>query len=161
MGDYKEKHGKTRFGNFIKKASEIAPELLDAGIKLATGDVKGAISEVGDVLKSKANSDVKAKELLNEFESQKSDFLLDAFELEVNDREGARQMYKSDSLMQKAFGVIFLLGYVGLSWFLLDMLFSGAEVKPIANTLITTIWTGTSVKLNTIVDFFFGGSVKR
>ena len=161
MGNYKEQHGNTRFGTFIKKASEIAPELIDAGIKLASGNVTGAMSEVVDILKSKSDSDNKSKELLKEFENNKSEFALEAYELESKDRDGARGLYKSDSLMQKIFGIIFMLGYIALSWYLLDKLMDNIKMSREATILITSIWTGTSMKLATIIDFFFGGSVKK
>lgn len=158
---YKEEHGNTRFGAFIKKAMIIAPELIDAGIKLASGDVKGAISEVTDILKNKSGNDSKSKELFNEFQEHKADFLLEAFELEANDRQNSRDLYKHDATMQKTFGIVFLVGYIGLCSVLIYQLLDGVQISPIANTMITTIWVGTSVKLNTIVDFFFGGSVGK
>jgi hypothetical protein len=161
MGKHKEEHGNTRFGAFIKKAMVIAPELIDASIKLASGDVKGAISEVADILKNKSTTDPKSKELLEEFTEGKADFLLEAFELEAKDRENSRSLYKHDASMQKAFGIVFLLGYIGLSGVLIYNLLDGVKISPVANTMITTIWVGTSVKLNTIVDFFFGGSINK
>jgi len=161
MSNYKEEHGNSRFGAFIKKAMIIAPELIDAGIKLASGDVKGAISEVTDILKNKSSEDPKSKELLEEFESNKSEFLLEAFELESKDRENSRDLYKHDATMQKTFGIVFLVGYIGLCSVLIYQLLNGVKISPVANTMITTIWVGTSVKLNTIVDFFFGGSVGK
>jgi len=106
MGKYKDKHGKSRFGNFIKKAGSAFPEILDVAVEIGTGDIIGAIEEAGDFLKNKSRNSTgeeksKAQELLNEFELKKMEFINDAFRIEVEDRRDARNLYKQDSLIQK------------------------------------------------------------
>ena len=56
---------------------------------------------------------------------------------------------------------MFLIVYIGLSWYMLDILTENAKLPKLAETMITMIWTGTSTKLGTIIDFFFGGSVNK
>jgi len=166
MGKYKDKHGKSRFGNFIKKAGSAFPEILDVAVEIGTGDIIGAIEEAGDFLKNKSRNSTgeeksKAQELLNEFELKKMEFINDAFRIEVEDRRDARNLYKQDSLIQKIFAVAFLIGYGFLSWYLLEILRGSIEENELFKTMVTMIWTGTSTKLGTIIDFLFGGAIKK
>lgn len=153
----KEKKG--GLGNFIKKVAGVFPEAINIGTQLATGNIVGAISGISGLLKEKAVKDEHAATLLAEFELNKMDWQLEVYTKEVEDREGARVLYKDDSSMQKLFAILFLVAYITLSWWLLKILMGNSEIPDLAETMITMIWTGTSTKLNTIIDFFFGGSV--
>jgi hypothetical protein len=57
----------------------------------------------------------------------------EAFAKEVEDRKSARDMYKDDAIIQKVLATLF----------------------------ISTIFGAMSAKVNTIIDFFFGGSSKK
>lgn len=165
MGDFKKEHGKSRFGKFIQKAGGVFPEILDAGIKLASGNVMGALDEVGGILGKNSNhsnpqAQKEATELLNEFQIQREEFALEAFRIESEDRKDARVLYSKDSWIQKALALLFVVGYAVLSVYLLNVLMGSTVIPKLAETMVTMIWTGTSVKLNTIIDFFFGGSIK-
>ena len=160
MGSHKEKYGKTRLGMFISEASKAVPEIIGAGVKLASGDIKGAMSDVGGILSANRDRNEETKLLFQEFEIKKMDFAKECFALEVEDRKDARVLYKTDSIIQKIFAITFLLGYGLLSWYLLNILMGVTEMNKLAETMITMIWTGTSTKLGTIIDFLFGGSVK-
>lgn len=157
----KKKFWETGFGKFLTKAGGVVPEILDIGGKAITGNFSGAIEEVGDLLKKKAVEDEQARELYKEFEMFKMTFAKECFELEVDDRKDARDLYKTDDIMQKIFAIVFLVGYGLLSWYLLSILMGTSQLPKLAETMITMIWTGTSSKLSTIIDFFFGGSVKK
>jgi len=165
MGDFKKKTGKTRLGSWIKKASKIFPDLLEAGVMLGTGNVLGAVEAITGKLKSHSGNEspelkAEAQRLLYEFETNKNEFTLEAFKAEVDDRKDARVLYSKDSLIQKIFAIVFLFGYGLLSWYLLTILISQSDMPQLAETMVTMIWTGTSMKLNTIIDFLFGGSIK-
>ena len=151
----------TKFGAFINKAKDVLPELANVGVSLVSGNYVGAIKEVGSMLSKNKDKNESIKALSNEFEMYKLEFEKEAFELELEDRKSARKLYVDDSLIQKIFAIIFLVGYGFLSWFLLHILMGTLEIPKLAETMITMIWTGTSAKLNTIIDFFFGGSVKK
>jgi hypothetical protein len=147
----KKKFKDTKIGGWIKTN---APQLLDV-----VGDVlpeKGALGIVKNIIQKDDSIDAAKTEEAMEL----IDLDLEAFEMEVKDREGARDLYKNDSLIQKIFGIIFLIGYGFLSWYLLEVLKGSENLPKLAETMVTMIWTGTSTKLNTIIDFFFGGSVK-
>jgi len=164
MGDFKKKHKKSRLGLFIAKAGKIFPDLLEAGVMLGTGNVLGAVEAITGKLKSHSGNESpelkgEAQRLLYDFETNKNDFTLEAFKQEVEDRKDARLLYSKDSGIQKIFSIVFLLGYGLLSWFLLTVLTSQSDLPDLAQTMVTMIWTGTSMKLNTIIDFLFGGSM--
>lgn len=80
----------TAFGKFIDKAKDIAPELLTVAGRIATGNLIGAVEEAGNILKSKSISNEKAKLLLNEFKQFEMTFQKECLELEVIDRDSAR-----------------------------------------------------------------------
>lgn len=155
-----------KFKGFIKKAGAFFPEILDVGGKLITGHWGEAVKEVGNILSKgaqSANPEVKeiATELLAEMKRDEQTFILEGYKIQVEDRKDARDLYKADNTMQKVFGVVFLVGYGFLSWYLLRVLIGTEDLPELAQTMVTMIWTGTSTKLNTIVDFFFGGSMKQ
>ncbi len=150
---------KGKFGAWLKKAATKVPDLLDVAIKVGTGNIGGAIEEVQQLL---GNSDhPEAQALTEEFKKYQMDFQREIFELETKDRDSARNLYINDSLVQKIFAVIFLLAYIGLSVFMLDIVIGVTELPNIAEVLISTIWGGTSTKLGTVIDFYFGGSAKK
>lgn len=151
----------TKFANFLNKAKNILPELSNVGLSVLSGNYVGALKEVGNVITKNKNKNEEAKKLAIEFEMFKSEFEKECFEKELEDRKDARELYKDDSLIQKVFSIVFLIGYGFLSWFLLNILMGTSEIPKLAETMITMIWTGTSTKLNTIIDFFFGGSVEK
>ena len=157
----KDKENGGGLGRFIKKVAGVFPEAINIGTQLATGNVVGAIGGISDLLKSKAENDEHAATLLTEFELNKMEWQLEVYKVEVEDRKGARTLYESDSLMQKVFAILFLIGYIALSWWLLTILMGTSEMPKLAETMITMIWTGTSTKLGTIIDFLFGGSVNK
>ena len=161
MGKYKDKHGETLFNNFLGKAKTVIPEVINIAGSAVSGNYIGAIKQVGDLLTQKAKDNPQAKELLEEFNRDRATFELEAYKLESEDRQGARNLYKENDIIQKIIACIFLFCYGFLSVYLLQTLTGNIQLPKLAETMITMIWTGTSAKLNTIIDFFFGGSVKR
>lgn len=158
MGNNKKKG---KFFNFIQKAAKIVPEVLQSITQLSSGNVLGAIGTVRDILEQKSKTSHEATELLQEFKLNEQKFALESFNAEFKDRVDARKLYSTNDFLQKIFALTFLIGYAGLCYFLIQILFKTSDIPELAQTLITMIWTGTSTKLNTIVDFFFGGSVNK
>lgn len=77
--------------------------------------------------------------------------------------KSARSMYQKDSSLQKIYAIVFLVGYLvltaGLGILIYNLAVAGSiEVPAWAISLISAIWGGMSGKVNTIVDFLFGGS---
>jgi len=145
----------TGFAKFLNKIKDSGLDIADIAITAITDSPKEALS--------KALNLVKGTKFEKELEDNKASFEdeLKAFELEVEDRKDARELYKSDDVIQKVFSVVFLIGYGFLCWFMLDILRGESNESELFKTMVTMIFTGTSTKLGTIIDFFFGGSVKK
>lgn len=156
----------TKFKNFLDKVKKtlpnIAKDVANVGVKLATGNYLGAIGELGQVLTNKAESDEKANDLLYEFELQKMEFALEQQKLELADKQRATDLYKHDNQLQKILSLTFLILYIVLSFVLLYGLYKvsidGVELDNYVVGFVSALHGGMSTKVNTIVDFFFGAS---
>ena len=86
----------------------------------------------------------------------------EAFKQEVEDRKSARDMYKDDALIQKILATLFTAAYFGLSFMMFRVFVMGdLELGEFEISFISTIFGAMSAKVNTVVDFFFGGSSKK
>ena len=116
---------------------------------------EGILDEVITTKEERETIKLELKKILLEAERE-------AFAREVEDRKDARSLYKDDALIQKILASLFTLGYFALSYtmfkyFVLhDVVLSEYEIG-----FISTIFGAMSAKVNTIVDFFFGGSSKE
>ena len=85
-----------------------------------------------------------------------------AFAKEVEDRKSARDMYKDDALIQKILATLFTAAYFGLSFMMFRVFVMGdLDLGEFEISFISTIFGAMSAKVNTVVDFFFGGSSKK
>ena len=86
----------------------------------------------------------------------------EAFKQEVEDRKSARDMYKDDALSQKILATLFTIAYFGLSFVMFRFFILGdLNLGEFEISFISTIFGAMSAKVNTVVDFFFGGSSKK
>ena len=86
----------------------------------------------------------------------------EAFKQEVEDRKSARDMYKDDALIQKVLATLFTAAYFGLSFMMFRFfVMKDIELGEFEISFISTIFGAMSAKVNTVVDFFFGGSSKK
>ena len=86
----------------------------------------------------------------------------EAFKQEVEDRKSARDMYKDDALIQKILATLFTAAYFGLSFMMFKFIvIRDLELGEFEISFISTIFGAMSAKVNTVVDFFFGGSSKK
>ena len=86
----------------------------------------------------------------------------EAFAKEVEDRKSARDMYKDDAIIQKILATLFTVAYFGLSFMMFRYFVTGdLELGEFEISFISTIFGAMSAKVNTVVDFFFGGSSKK
>jgi hypothetical protein len=118
-------------------------------------NAEGILDKVVTTDKERAEAKLAIKSLLLEAEKE-------AFAKEVEDRKSARDMYKDDAFIQKVLATLFTAAYFGLSF----MMFKVFVVKEInlgefEISFISTIFGAMSAKVNTVVDFFFGGSSKK
>ena len=84
------------------------------------------------------------------------------YQLEVEDRKSARDMYQDDSLIQKILATIFTVAYFVLSFLLARYFILGdINLGEFEISFISTLFGAMSAKVNTIIDFFFGCSYKK
>ena len=83
---------------------------------------------------------------------------LDKEEMKFSDKSDARSMYKVDSGLQKLFAIIFLVSYMAIIGIFFWKMFGGLVLEQWASNFVFAIFGGMSAKVNTIVDFLFGGS---
>ena len=86
----------------------------------------------------------------------------EAFAKEVEDRKSARDMYKDDAIIQKVLATLFTVAYFGITFVMYNYFDTKSlEQGEFENSFISTIFGAMSAKVNTIIDFFFGGSSKK
>ena len=93
----------------------------------------------------------------------KREFFKEVYQMQAEDRNQARSMYGKDSAVQKIYAITFLLGYIGLTAWLIYAIIRGdiKDVSQFETGMIGTIWGCTTSKLNTVTDFFFGSSDQK
>ena len=86
----------------------------------------------------------------------------EAFAKEVEDRKSARDMYKDDAIIQKILATLFTVAYFGLSFMMFKVfVMKDINLGEFEISFISTIFGAMSAKVNTVVDFFFGGSSSK
>ena len=116
---------------------------------------EGILDKVITTDKERDEAKLAIKSLLLESEKE-------AFAKEVEDRKSARDMYKDDALIQKILASLFTIAYFGLSFMMFRYFVMGdLELGEFEISFISTIFGAMSAKVNTVVDFFFGGSSKK
>ncbi|MHC4763280.1 MAG: hypothetical protein ACYS71_07945 [Planctomycetota bacterium] len=143
----------TKLGIFLK---EKAPALLES-----VGDVlpdSGSLGLVKNLIRaSEMNREDKER-------AQAEVLAIEAklYELDKEDRADARGLYAEDSEIQKIFAILFLVFYVFLTVVVLYGVYLFAVEKvALPNYIVgfvSTIYGAFSVKVSTIIDFFFGSS---
>lgn len=145
----KKKFKETKVGKFL---SNKAPEILEvAGDLLPDAGLLGMVNKM-----------VQSSRLSAEEKAEVSRQLSELYMLEVEDRKSARKLYSSDSVVQKSLAIVFTVAYFILSYVMFkyfieeDITLGEFEIS-----FISTIFGAMSAKVNTVVDFFFGGSAKK
>ncbi len=133
--------------------------------KLFGEGIKGVLDSAGGIIDKFVESPDDKRELktlMMEQELKVKKLMFDAENQVYKDKQSARSMYEKDSSLQKVFSITFLIGYIGVTVFLLYSLFSGtmANMEHWGVALISSIFTAMSTKVATICDFLFGGSTK-
>ena len=127
-------------GNLFNKVVDNAEGILD---KVVTTD------------KERAEAKLALRKLLLDAEKE-------AFAKEVEDRKSARDMYKDDAIIQKILATLFTVAYFGLSFMMFKVfVMKDINLGEFEISFISTIFGAMSAKVNTVVDFFFGGSSSK
>ena len=118
-------------------------------------NAEGILDKVITTDKERDEAKLALRRLLLEAETE-------AFNKEVEDRKSARDMYKDDALIQKILASLFTLAYFGLSFMMFRFFVLGdINMGEFEISFVSTIFGAMSAKVNTVVDFFFGGSSKK
>ena len=118
-------------------------------------NAEGILDKVITTDKERDEAKLAIKSVLLEAEKE-------AFAKEVEDRKSARDMYKDDAIIQKILASLFTLAYFGLSFMMFRYFVIGdLNLGEFEISFISTIFGAMSAKVNTVVDFFFGGSSKK
>mgnify|MGYP003126643007 FL=1 len=118
-------------------------------------NAEGILDKVITTDKERDEAKLALKRLLLEAEKE-------AFAKEVEDRKSARDMYKDDAFIQKVLATLFTAAYFGLSFMMFKVfVMKDIDLGEFEISFISTIFGAMSAKVNTVVDFFFGGSSKK
>ena len=128
------------FGGILGKVVENAEGILD---KVITTD------------KERDAAKLAIKKLMLEAEKE-------AFAKEVEDRKSARDLYKDDAIIQKVLATLFTVAYFGITFVMFNYFVTKSlELGEFEISFISTIFGAMNAKVNTIIDFFFGGSSNK
>jgi hypothetical protein len=118
-------------------------------------NAEGILDKVITTDKERDEAKLALRRLLLEAEKE-------AFAKEVEDRKSARDMYKDDAIIQKILATLFTVAYFGLSFMMFRFFVLGdINLGEFEISFVSTIFGAMSAKVNTVVDFFFGGSSKK
>lgn len=157
MGKFKE----TGLGKFLNKAGSVLKDktgdIAGIAIKVATGNIGGAIGDVTDMLKG--DDSPEAQELLSELKVKAKEFELELLREENKDRDSARNR---EIEIKKAGGndiMMIVTGSVGLLAFLAIVYTVLFRTLPIGNEKLVYhllgVVEGVSV---TMFAYYFGSS---
>ena len=117
--------------------------LLGGILGKVVDNAEGILDKVITTDKERDEAKIALKKLLLDAERE-------AFAKEVEDRKDARDLYKDDAIIQKVLATLFTIAYFGITF----VMFNYFVTK--------TLELGAmSAKVNTIIDFFFGGSSNK
>ena len=118
-------------------------------------NAEGILDKVVTTDKERDEAKLAIKKLLLDAEKE-------AFAKEVEDRKSAREMYKDDAIIQKVLATLFTVAYFGITFVMFNYFVTKSlELGEFEISFISTIFGAMSAKVNTIIDFFFGGSSKK
>jgi hypothetical protein len=123
--------------------------------------IKSLVGQASTIIDDVVTTDEERLKLKNEFEKVIQDHEKEMFALEVQDRDSARTMFIDDSFIQKILAIIFTCAYFFLSYTMFKFfVLNTLELSDYEIGFVSSVFGAMSSKVNTIIDFFFGGSSK-
>jgi len=123
--------------------------------------IKSLVGQASTIIDEVVTTDEEREQLKQQFKKVVQDHEKEMFALEVQDRKSARTMFSDDSVIQKALAIIFTCAYFFLSYTMFKyFVMNTLELSDYEIGFISTVFGAMSSKVNTIIDFFFGGSSK-
>lgn len=124
--------------------------------------IQSLVGQASTIIDEVVTTDEEREQLKQQFKKVVQDHEKDMFALEVQDRKSARTMFSDDSLIQKVLAIIFTCAYFFLSYTMFKyFVMNTLELSDYEIGFISTVFGAMSSKVNTIIDFFFGGSSKN
>ena len=124
--------------------------------------IKSLVGQASTIIDEVVTTDEERIQLKQQFEKAVKEHEKDMFALEVKDRDSAREIYKDDAIIQKVLAIIFTVAYFFLSYTMFKyFVLNTLELSDYEIGFISTVFGAMSSKVNTIIDFFFGGSSKK
>jgi hypothetical protein len=124
--------------------------------------IQSLVGQATNIIDEVVTTDEERIQLKQQFEKVVKEHEKDMFALEVKDRESAREIYKDDAIIQKVLAIIFTVAYFFLSYTMFKyFVLNTLELSDYEIGFISTVFGAMSSKVNTIIDFFFGGSSKK
>ena len=118
-------------------------------------NAEGILDKVITTDKEREEAKLALKKLLLDAERE-------AFAKEVEDRKSARDLYKDDAIIQKVLATLFTIAYFGITFVMFNYFVTKTiDLGEFEISFISTIFGAMSAKVNTIIDFFFGGSSNK
>jgi|TARA_R110000787_G_C13310632_1_gene435465 hypothetical protein len=124
--------------------------------------IQSLVGQASTIIDEVVTTDEERIQLKQQFEKAVKEHEKDMFALEVKDRDSAREIYKDDAIIQKVLAIIFTVAYFFLSYTMFKyFVLNTLELSDYEIGFISTVFGAMSSKVNTIIDFFFGGSSKK
>jgi len=124
--------------------------------------IKNLVGQASSIIDEVVTTDEEREKLKNEFKKIAQNHEKEMFSLEVQDRGSARTMFSDDSIIQKILAVVFTCAYFFLSYTMFKyFVLNTLELSDYEIGFISTVFGAMSSKVNTIIDFFFGGSSRK
>ena len=118
-------------------------------------NAEGILDEIITTDEEREKAKIELQKILLEAEKE-------SFAKEVEDRKSARDMYKDDAMIQKVLATLFTAAYFGITFVMFQYFVTKQiDLGEFEISFISTIFGAMSAKVNTIIDFFFGGSSKK
>ena len=137
------------------KQQDIINNLIGGIFGKIVDNAEGILDKVITTDKERDEAKLALKSILLEAERE-------AFAKEVEDRKSAREMYKDDAIIQKVLATLFTVAYFGITFVMFNYFVTKSiDLGEFEISFISTIFGAMSAKVNTIIDFFFGGSSKK
>ena len=137
-------------------------EILNIDTQMFKNIVGKLIGQASKIIDEVVTTDEEREQLKKQFKEVVQNHERDMYALEVEDRKSARGLFQDDSYIQKILAVIFTSAYFFLSYTMFEyFVMNTIQLSDYEIGFISTVFGAMSSKVNTIVDFFFGGSSKK
>jgi len=137
-------------------------EILNTNTQMFKNILKSLVGQASSIIDEVVTTDEERLVLKNKLEQLGKEHEQEVFKLEVEDRKSARTMFTDDSFIQKVLAIIFTCAYFFISYFMFKYFITNSlDLSDYEIGFISTVFGAMSSKVNTIIDFFFGGSSKK